>query len=472
MFSDIPVDVSPMHEGERIRAANMYVELAGPKSIGAELVQVDDSVEDGKYEVIGPELSEMTKGEIYPFCIKIGIKGEKLEKELEGVIERRNHDLCNYVQGFMHLNQRDQIWCRVSTEAIGTGFKLVDLAKAIGILFKEEFPIIEEISVAILTKEEEVKDFVNKAREIYSTRDERARELSDEDVDVFYGCTMCQSFAPTHMCVVTPDRTALCGAINWFDCRASAKMDPDGSIFEIDKGEVLDGMKGEYTNVNNLISQKTQGETERVYLHSVFEYPHTSCGCFEAVAFYIPELDGIGIVNRDFPNQTPLGIPFSSMAGQCSGGKQVEGFTGLSLEYMRSPKFLQADGAYERIVWLPNEVKESLKGFIPEDLFDKIPTEEDATTINDIKAFLIEKNHPILERLDNASDDAKEELSEKKISEEELSENVSLDEVTEANQEFIPITSIPEMTMPISGGTKIIFKNAKIYAEKVIIKKK
>jgi len=147
MFSDIPVDVSPMYEGERIRAANMFVELAGPKSLGAELVQVDESVVDGKYDVIGPELADMSQGEIYPFAIKINIKGEKLEKELEGVIERRTHDLCNYVQGFMHLNQRDQIWCRVSNEAIEAGFKLVDLAKSLGILFKEEFPIIEEISV-------------------------------------------------------------------------------------------------------------------------------------------------------------------------------------------------------------------------------------------------------------------------------------------------------------------------------------
>ena len=471
MFDDIPVDVGPMHEGERIRAANMYVELAGPKSIGAELVQVDDSVEDGKYQVLGPELSEMTKGDIYPFGIKIDIKGEKLEKELEGVIERRNHDLCNYVQGFMHLNQRDQIWCRVSTESIEAGFKLVDLAKAIGILFKEEFPIIEEISVTILTNEDEVKDFVSHAKEIYTARDERARELTDEDVDVFYGCTMCQSFAPTHMCVVTPDRTALCGAINWFDCRASAKMDPDGSIFEIEKGEVLDDVKGEYANVNQMIGQKTQGETERVFLHSVFECPHTSCGCFEAVAFYIPELDGIGIVNRDFGGQTPLGIPFSSMAGQCSGGKQVEGFTGLSLEYMRSPKFLQADGAYERIVWMPNEVKQSLQGFIPDDLFEKIPTEEDATTIKDVKAFLTEKNHPILERIKKLSDGVEEE-SKETVAQDEIAEEIAMDGETQVNQEFVPVASVPEMAIPMSGGVKIIFKNAKIYAEKVIIKKK
>jgi acetyl-CoA decarbonylase/synthase complex subunit beta len=117
MFEDIPVDVSPMYEGERIRAANMFVELAGPKSIGAELVQVEEAVEDGKIEVRGQDISEMEEGEIYPLGILVEISGEKLEKGLEGVIERRTHELCNYISGFMHLNQRDQIWCRVSKEA-------------------------------------------------------------------------------------------------------------------------------------------------------------------------------------------------------------------------------------------------------------------------------------------------------------------------------------------------------------------
>ncbi|KZX10393.1 CO dehydrogenase/CO-methylating acetyl-CoA synthase complex subunit beta [Methanobrevibacter filiformis] len=462
MFEDIPVEVSPMYEGERIRAANMFVELAGPKSIGAELVQVDDSLTEEKFEVIGSELSDMNQGDIIPFGLKIAIKGEKLEQELEGVIERRTHDLCNYVQGFMHLNQRDQIWCRVSTEAKDAGFKLVHLAKAVGTLFKEEFPIIETIAVTILTKKEEVEEFVEGAKSTYSIRDARSRELSDEDVDVFYGCLMCQSFAPSHMCVVTPDRTALCGAINWFDCRASAKMDPDGAIFEIEKGEVIDEEKGEYINVNNMISQKTQGETERVFLHSVFEYPHTSCGCFEAVAFYIPELDGIGIVDRDFNGETPLGIPFSSMAGQCSGGKQVEGFTGLSLEYMRSPKFLQADGAYNRVVWLPQNIKESLKEYIPKDLYDKIPTDADATKVKEIKTYLNDHNHPILERIANQN----------QTDEEDEEDSVSTTSQEDTTPEYAPVMTSPEISVPASGGVRIVFKNAKIYAEKVIIKKK
>jgi acetyl-CoA decarbonylase/synthase, CODH/ACS complex subunit beta len=471
MFEDIPVDVSPMYEGERIRSANMFVELAGPKSIGAELVQVKEDVENGKVEVIGPNLSEMKEGEIYPFGILIEIKGEKLEKELEGVIERRTHELCNYVKGFMHLNQRDQIWCRVSKEARDAGFELEHLGKSLSILFKEEFPIIEAISITLYTDKKEVEAFLENTSKQYEERDARARELSDEDVDVFYGCVMCQSFAPTHTCIVTPDRTALCGAINWFDCRAAAKMDPDGPIFEIDKGEVLDEIRGEYANVNTVMADKSQGTVERVYLHSVFGYPHTSCGCFEAVAFYIPELDGVGIVDRDFKGETPLGIPFSAMAGQCSGGKQVEGFAGLSLEYMRSPKFLQADGGYERVIWLPKAIKDSLKDFIPDDLADKIPTEEDANSIKEIRKFLREKNHPIIERLKEAKAKTTEETGS--IEEESSTE---MEAMPEMEVEGVPMTQVayaPELTVPsTSGGVKIIFKNAKIYAEKVIIKRK
>jgi acetyl-CoA decarbonylase/synthase complex subunit beta len=469
MFEDIPVDVSPMYEGERIRAANMFVELAGPKSIGAELVQVEEDVEDGKIEVIGPNLNEMKEGEIYPFGLLIEIKGEKLEKELEGVIERRTHELCNYVKGFMHLNQRDQIWCRVSKEAKEAGFQFEDLGKALSILFKEEFPIIEGISIKVLTEQEQVEKFLTNAAQQYEERDSKARELSDEDVDVFYGCVMCQSFAPTHTCVVTPDRTALCGAINWFDCRAAAKMDPDGPIFEIEKGECLDEVKGEYVNVNTIMADKSQGTVDRVYLHSVFGYPHTSCGCFEAVAFYIPELDGVGIVDRDFKGETPLGIPFSAMAGQCSGGKQVEGFAGLSMEYMRSPKFLQADGGYERIIWLPKAIKDSLVEFIPEDMLDKIPTEEDANSIKEIRKFLREHNHPVMDRLKAAKDSVVEETATEVVEEETINET---EFVTQEDVPMAQVAYAPELSLPSSGGMKIILKNAKIYAEKVIIKKK
>ncbi len=106
MFDDIPVDISLTHEGERIRSAKMFMKLAEPKSTGAELVQVKNNVKDGKIEVICPGVDEMKQGEVYPFAIKIEIQGKELEEELEGVIERNIHELSNYIEGFMHLNQQ------------------------------------------------------------------------------------------------------------------------------------------------------------------------------------------------------------------------------------------------------------------------------------------------------------------------------------------------------------------------------
>jgi acetyl-CoA decarbonylase/synthase complex subunit beta len=158
------------------------------------------------------------------------------------------------------------------------------------------------------------------------------------------------------------------------------------------------------------------------------------------------------------------------MAGQCSGGKQVEGFTGLSLEYMRSPKFLQADGGYERVVWLPKEVKDALVNYIPADLIDKIPTEEDVNNIKEIRTFLEEKEHPILERLKVSTEEI--ETDENPIETSEFEEIEEMGEVETRETTTSPVAYAPEMTLPTSSGMKIILKNAKIYAEKVIIKRK
>jgi acetyl-CoA decarbonylase/synthase complex subunit beta len=136
------------------------------------------------------------------------------------------------------------------------------------------------------------------------------------------------------------------------------------------------------------------GNYNRVYLHSSFEHPHTSCGCFQAIWFYIPEVDAFGIVHRDFAGNTVAGRPFSSMAAEASGGRQVEGFLGLALEYLRSPKFLYADGGLRRLVWMPKEIKERYKDAIPVDLYDKIATEEDVKNVDELAAFLDKVGHP------------------------------------------------------------------------------
>ena len=95
---------------------------------------------------------------------------------------------------------------------------------------------------------------------------------------------------------------------------------------------------------------------------------------------------------------TPIGMPFSKMAGIMSGGVQNHGFKGLSIQSARAPKFLMGDGQWSRIVWMPKEVKLELAESIPEEVYDKIATEEDCIDPTELEAFLREKKHPITEK--------------------------------------------------------------------------
>jgi len=477
MFKDIPVDVGVVYEGERIRRKQMHVELGGPK-VEAKFEVVKsrsmDEIEDEKITVIGPDLKDFETGSRHPFGIWIDVAGKEVEEELEGVIERRIHEFCNYIEGFMHLNQRYDIWLRLGTKSFERGlnsFKLI--GKVLLRLFKSDLPFIEKIQITFFTDLEKIKEMRKKAMEIYEARDAKARGLKDEDVKEFYGCNLCQSFAPTHSCIITPQRYANCGAISWFDGRAAARVDPKGPIFKIEQGECIDAFKGEWSGANKSLKENTMGEITRVQLYTSQHkpeqdlYPHTSCGCFEAIAFYIPEVDGMGIVDRGFTERTVNGLPFSTMADATAGGRQVDGFHGLSIEYMRSPKFLQVDGGWNRIVWMPAKVKERVKDFIQKDVVDKIATENDVNTIDELKSFLERTEHPVVERW-------------KVIPVEAVAAEMEKAEVATTPAEIpVPGTAISaggfQITIrgaPISaGGYQIILKDAKIYAKKVIIRR-
>jgi acetyl-CoA decarbonylase/synthase complex subunit beta len=278
--------------------------------------------------------------------------------------------------------------------------------------------------------------------------------MEDDEADVFYGCALCQSFAPTHVCTITPQRYANCGAISWFDGRAAARIDPKGPIFAVEKDECLDEWRGEYSGVNEMSKEKTLGEVKRVWLYTAFGYPHTSCGCFEAIAFYVPEVDGLGVVDRDFKGKTVNGLPFSTMADTTAGGTQVDGFHGLSIEYMRSPKFLQVDGGWDRIVWLPKKIKDRLLDFIPEDLVDKIPTEEAVTNVQDLKAYLEDQQHPVVDRWVAPPEAVPEE---------------AVGAMEEA-PEFSTLAAFPTLSA-MAGGFKFTFENVRIHADRVRIQR-
>ncbi len=450
MEEKFPVEIGVVYEGERVRKEDMQAEFGGIKVPDkAELVQCRtmDDVTDGKVIIKGPDIKDLKEGGSYPLGILVEVAGEQVEPDLEAVIERRIHDFSNYVEGFMHVNQRYDIWCRLSKKSYEKGFNsLKYLGQALMKLFKAELPIIEKIQITFMTDEKDIKPFVENARKIYEARDARARALSDDDVEEFYGCVLCQSFAPTHVCIITPDRISLCGAINWFDGRAAARVDPKGPNFKVDKGDLLDKEKFEYSGINEVVKEKSLGENERFWLHTMFGYPHTSCGCFEAITFFIPEVEGMGIAHRDYQGETVIGVPFVTLATQTGGGKQLDGFLGVAIEYMRSPKFFATDGGWDRIVWMPQYIKERVKDAIPDYLFDKIATEEITTSIDELKQFLLEKNHPVVERW-------VEEKEEAVVEAEEL--------------EVIPVGTGGGL-----GGVRLILKNARIHADKMIIRRK
>ncbi len=457
-FEDIPVEVGVIYEGERIRRKNMQLELGGPNQEHKyELARVKkpEEVEDGKISIVGLDLKDMKEGSSHPLGILVEVAGEKLEPGLEGVIERRIHEYCNFIEGFMHLNQRYDIWLRLDKKSYQKGLNSFEhIGKVLQRLFKNELPIVEKIQITFTTDPAKVKEHWKEALAIYEARDAKARGLKDVEVDKFYGCTLCQSFAPTHMCVITPQRYSNCGSISWFDGRASARIDPKGPVFEVDKGEAIDLEKGEFSGVNEIVKQKSLGEVSKVWLYTAFGYPHTSCGCFEGCAFYIPEVNGFGLVHRGFKDLTINGLPFSTIADSTAGGRQIDGFHGISIEYMRSPKFLKADGGWTRIVWLPASVKERVKDFMPKELVDKIATEKDVKTIEELRTFLKDRHHPIVESW-------KEEVAAAEVTPTE-----------EAEKEILPEKAVTTVaTLPITtGGYKIILQDAKIYAKKVIIK--
>ena len=457
MFDDIPVDVGIIYEGERIRGRDMRVELGGPREdMKFELVQALglDEIEDGKIEILGPDIMDLPEGTNTPFGMVIYVAGADIEKDLEGVIERRLHEYVNFIEGFMHLNQRYDIQMRLSKKSYEKGFNSLRIfGEVLMRLYKSEMSFIEKIQISFMTDLEAVKEWYEKALEIYETRDARARGMKDSEVEVFYGCSLCQSFAPTHLCVITPQRYANCGAISWFDGRATAKIDPKGPVFEIPPGDCIDELTGEYVGVNEVIRAKSLGEIERVQLYTAFGYPHTSCGCFEGCAFYIPELDGLGIVHRNFRAETVNGLNFVTVSDLTAGGRQVDGFHGLSIEYMRSPKFMQADGGWDRVVWMPGEIKEQVRAFIPTEIVDKIASEQDVSNLEELRAWLVERGHPIVERWDEISEGTPEEPGEITVPTLEL-----------------PAGAFPMQGVPAGMGFRIILKNVKIKAEKMIIK--
>ncbi|MBN2534680.1 MAG: CO dehydrogenase/CO-methylating acetyl-CoA synthase complex subunit beta [Spirochaetales bacterium] len=404
----IPVPYGAGFEGERVRKENMYVQFGGKYTDGFELLRMKpmNEVEDGKIEVIGPEVDEMKEGEAYPLGIVVEVAGRDFQEDFESVLERRIHEFISCANGIFHMGQRSIIWVRISKDAYNKGFKIKDFGEILLARMHDEFSrIVDRVQVKIYTDEAKLKKLVEEAKVVYSHRDDKIGNMTDEDVDIFYSCTLCQSYAPDHVCIVTPQRLGLCGAYTWLDCKASYQINKHGPNEPVEKGECIDPVKGQWKNINNYIEVKSNGNLKVFNAYSIMEDPMTSCGCFECIAAIVPEANGIMIVDRDFTGMTPIGIKFSTLAGQVGGGMQTPGFTGIGKLYISSPKFISAEGGQNRIVWMPKQLKEEvgerLKVLLEKmgnaDLFDKIATEENAEDPEKLVEYLQEVGHPALE---------------------------------------------------------------------------
>jgi acetyl-CoA synthase len=404
----IPVPYGAGFEGERVRRENMFVQFGGKYTDAFELLQMKpmDDVEDGKIEVIGPEVDEMKEGEAYPLGILVEVAGRDFQEDFESVLERRIHEFISCANGIFHMGQRSIIWVRISKDAHKAGFKIRHFGDILVAMMHEEFSrIVDRVQVKIYTDAQETAKLLETAKEIYSVRDDKIGGMTDEDVDQFYSCTLCQSYAPNHVCIVTPQRLGLCGAYTWLDCKASYQINAHGPNEPVDKGQVLDPAKGQWQNINDYIAVKSNGNLQKFNAYSIMEEPMTSCGCFECIAAVVPEANGIMIVDRDFTGMTPIGMTFSTLAGQVGGGMQIPGFTGIGKMYISSPKFISAEGGHTRIVWMSKQLKDEVADRLTErlsqagitDLFDKIATEQDAEEPDQLVEYLTKVGHPALE---------------------------------------------------------------------------
>jgi len=405
---DIPVPHSPAFEGERIRKEDMQCEFGGQKTPAFEWLTIRDmaDVEDGKVEVEGRDADSVKEGGQLPLGIVIEVAGRKMQPDFEPVLERQVHTFMNEAQGLWHMGQRDISWIRISKNAFKAGFRLEHIGKLLHGLYHDQYSnILDKVQVKILTDERKVLEFRETARKVFAERDKRIAGMTDEDIDTFYSCTLCQSFAPNHVCVVSPERPGLCGAYSWLDCRAAFEITPSGPNQPISKGNCIEPTIGQWDKINAFVLKTSGGNVERMSQYSMITDPMTSCGCFECIAAVLPSTGGIMIVNREFTEMTPCGMKFSTLAGTVGGGQQTPGFIGHSKHYICSRKFIAAEGGIKRIVWMPTmlkgEIKDAFserikeKGMEPEEFLAQIADETTATTEEEVLEFITKNEHPV-----------------------------------------------------------------------------
>jgi acetyl-CoA synthase len=404
----LPVAYGPAFASQTIHDADLQVEFGGAGCTAFELVQKAEPAEitDGKVELIGPEPATDAARTDMDLGIIVKLTGARVKPDFENYLEGQMHDFINYAEGIEHIGKQDRVAIRVSKGAAAKGFTLEILGKLLCTRFHDHFgSAVQSVQVALVTDPGLHAEWLAKARAVYAARRERIARITDDQVDLFFACTHCRTFAPNNVSIITPEHVSPCGECSWFDARASFELDPAAGRRPLKPGKLLDGKKGIWEGTNQYAKVASGGRTSEVALYSLMQNPMGACGDFECMVMLIPEVNGVMVLSHeDATLPTPAGITIETFSS-LTAGEQIPGIVGIGRSFLLSPKFILPEGGFKRVVWMSSRLKESLKDELQAvceregepDLMNKIADEHHVATAEQLVQWLKQHDHPALQ---------------------------------------------------------------------------
>ena len=326
--------------------------------------------------------------------ILVEISAEHFTDDIALSVEAVALKAINYLSG-VHAYKDDRIFhLELNAE---TEIDEEKITQAIYWGIRHEYPRLKNIAISIYYEPDAIALESQRVSAYKSEQRELVKNMTEDNTQEFCICTECRPFSLVHTCILTPERMPMCASRTYASVKAAAyfgssavpwkrqseKELPLRHVFK--RGKLLNSEKGEYQGCNRMYREMTDGQLKRVFLHSLRDYPLTSCGCFQALAFWLEQVRAIGIMLRSSKSTTPHGQTWAMLANK-AGGKQCSGIMGVSLAYIRSANFLKGDGVFGNVVWVDSDLHNKIG-----DLFltgQKVATEKDVQTMKDLKQFL------------------------------------------------------------------------------------
>ncbi|RLD10334.1 MAG: CO dehydrogenase/CO-methylating acetyl-CoA synthase complex subunit beta [Chloroflexota bacterium] len=402
MRINVPIPALPVTYSDDFAGQMVREDACGACLSGVELVVTGESPTDEEITILGPDVDSLTGKD---FALLIEVSGREMKSDFEPVVEREIEVILSKIDGVMHRGQRDMVTLNISQKAIDKGLTLRHLGEILHAQIHNEFGmILSRVQVTVITEKSEITAIREQAEVIYQKRDSRLNDLTDEDVDVFYTCNSCQTIAEGHLCVISPERPGVCGAVDWMDARAAVSINPHGHNKEVAKEGLIDAKLGQWESVNQIVKKETGGAITAFSLYSLMQDPGTACGDFEAITAMLPVSNGVMVFDISYKEMTPIGMDWTMLSEMIGAGAPMPGFLGHSKRAIQREKFISAEGGWRRIVWMNHSLREELRpalealasaagvsGFV-----DMISTEQNALSEDEVMEYMSEVGHPAL----------------------------------------------------------------------------